>query len=940
DNCHEVTFDPSSGTVNTAGAKSIDSGQELNGVSCPSVTQCTAIDDNGDEVTFDSSSGTVNTAGVYRIDPGPYATVHSVSCPSSTQCTAIDGSGDEVTFDPSSGTVNTAGIKSLDPGPYATVHSVSCPSSTQCTATDGSGDEVTFDPSRGAVTTAGARRIDPGQSLNAVSCPSATECTAIDGHGHEVTFDPSRGTVNAAGVKSIDPGQYRYLNAVSCPSSTQCTATDNRGHEVTFDPSRGTVNTAGVKSIEPGDSLNAVSCPSSTQCTAIDDNGNEVTFDPSTGTVNMAGVKVIDSVQYATVQLVSCPSSTQCTAIDDSGDEVTFDPSRGTVNAAGVTRIATDQNLTSVSCPSSTQCTATDGNGDEVTFNPSRGTVNAAGVKRIDAAAVSCPSLTQCTAIDGSGDEVTFDPRSPAGAALAAIKGADSLNAVSCISVSECVTVDTVGDGFAGFSPAAFSLLSSTAPPTISGTGRQGKTLTESHGSYSGTLSSYSYQWEDCDPSGAGCAAIRGASAQTYTPSAVDVGHTVRVEETASNAGGSARPNVSAPTGLIVSASRGAVVLAQGKAFPVGTTFATLNGTIDTKGLVVTWQFDYGQRLPYDKATPVQTINAGDGVVRVSWKLLRLKPNTTYHFRLIARVSRAAGQTPLTTHGKDLKFTTRPAGADAADPTVRWYVTRNGPLTDPDRRTDAYVNFSFNFGLTRRRDRLTHVIFGISTNNGCDTNGNGQIATQVAPAGQPAWRLDAGGRLSLHTRVVDEDSSTGGMAPAGTLALTGRLLADGDIAGKLVYRGGGVDPGCHARATWRAIRQPLVDRWTGRGAEGDGVRFLVTEERRPRAGYFDFGTIAVRCPGAAQSSPHASDFGNSRLTVTRDSFSGLLVDSNNVEIIVAHVAARFTGRARAAGTVQLSIDEGDPHQDTIHCQSAVVPWTAHVTRRGILGPEP
>jgi len=47
------------------------------------------------------------------------------------------------------------------------------------------------------------------------------------------------------------------------------------------------------------------------------------------------------------------------------------------------------------------------------------------------------------------------------------------------------------------------------------------------------------YQWEQCDASGNGCSSLGGAAtSQTYTPASTDVGSTLRVIVTATNAGG------------------------------------------------------------------------------------------------------------------------------------------------------------------------------------------------------------------------------------------------------------------------------------------------------------------------------------------------------------------------------------------------------------------
>jgi hypothetical protein len=96
---------------------------------------------------------------------------------------------------------------------------------------------------------------------------------------------------------------------------------------------------------------------------------------------------------------------------------------------------------------------------------------------------------------------------------------------------------------------------SNTSPPTISGTARQGKTLTESHGTWTATPTGYGYQWFDCSSSGgAPCSLISGATGQSYKLTASDVGHTIRVVETAQFASGSGKA-VSAATAVVTAAT-------------------------------------------------------------------------------------------------------------------------------------------------------------------------------------------------------------------------------------------------------------------------------------------------------------------------------------------------------------------------------------------------
>jgi Concanavalin A-like lectin/glucanases superfamily/Calcineurin-like phosphoesterase len=108
-----------------------------------------------------------------------------------------------------------------------------------------------------------------------------------------------------------------------------------------------------------------------------------------------------------------------------------------------------------------------------------------------------------------------------------------------------------------------------TSPPTISGTAQQGQTLTADPGSWSGTQPiAYAYQWRRCYASGGGCADIAGATAQTYTLAAGDVGATIRIAVTASNAGGSSTA-VSSQTATVTG----------GQSAPVNTSPPTISGT-------------------------------------------------------------------------------------------------------------------------------------------------------------------------------------------------------------------------------------------------------------------------------------------------------------------------------------------------------------------------
>ncbi len=94
-----------------------------------------------------------------------------------------------------------------------------------------------------------------------------------------------------------------------------------------------------------------------------------------------------------------------------------------------------------------------------------------------------------------------------------------------------------------------------TAPPVVSGGARQGETVSTSSGSWNGvTPIGFAYQWQRCDPAGAACVAVAGATGPTYTLAADDVGSTLRALVTATNGAG-ANSALSLQTAVVTAAS-------------------------------------------------------------------------------------------------------------------------------------------------------------------------------------------------------------------------------------------------------------------------------------------------------------------------------------------------------------------------------------------------
>jgi hypothetical protein len=90
----------------------------------------------------------------------------------------------------------------------------------------------------------------------------------------------------------------------------------------------------------------------------------------------------------------------------------------------------------------------------------------------------------------------------------------------------------------------------SVTVPTVTGTAGQGQTLSGSNGTWGDEPTSFTYQWQHCDSSGANCTSVAGATGATYAVTSADVGFTLRLSVTAANKYGSTAA-VSAPTAVV-----------------------------------------------------------------------------------------------------------------------------------------------------------------------------------------------------------------------------------------------------------------------------------------------------------------------------------------------------------------------------------------------------
>jgi hypothetical protein len=135
---------------------------------------------------------------------------------------------------------------------------------------------------------------------------------------------------------------------------------------------------------------------------------------------------------------------------------------------------------------------------------------------------------------------------------LAAAVAASALTALAAVA------------GLAGAQPQVVVPPGNTTPPTISGTARDGDTLTVEEGTWTGDdPKTFTYQWQRCDVNGLNCTDLAGATGVTYAVQTSDVGNRQRVRVTATNTTGSSTAN-SQPTAQ-VTPPEGATLVSGGR---------------------------------------------------------------------------------------------------------------------------------------------------------------------------------------------------------------------------------------------------------------------------------------------------------------------------------------------------------------------------------------
>ena len=138
-----------------------------------------------------------------------------------------------------------------------------------------------------------------------------------------------------------------------------------------------------------------------------------------------------------------------------------------------------------------------------------------------------------------------------------------------------------------------------------------------------------------------------------------------------------------------------------GSASGIGSTSATVAGTVDPNGLTTSWYVEYGTSTSYGSKTTTRDAGNGTAAVAVSVALTGLKAGTTYHYRVVG--TNSAG----TARGADRAFQTvgdtkpdvkRPTASNVGTTTARL----NGQVDPNGRQTTWYFEYGTTSALGSR----------------------------------------------------------------------------------------------------------------------------------------------------------------------------------------------------------------------------------------------
>jgi hypothetical protein len=201
----------------------------------------------------------------------------------------------------------------------------------------------------------------------------------------------------------------------------------------------------------------------------------------------------------------------------------------------------------------------------------------------------------------------------------------------------------------------------------------------------------------------------------------------------------------------------------EGQSFSnVGSSSATLSGTINAGGDLTSYRFEYGTSSSYGSTTPLTSAGSGSEGVSVLAQVEGLQPDTLYHLRVVAMNEDGVVQ------GDDLTLSTFPANSPGL-PDGRGYemvspvVGQNANVYPPPSRVSGGIESSLPFRASDLGSAVAYVAEPPSAGgNGAigENQGNEYFATR-GPNGWTATDIMPSGRAGPAYQAFSSDLSVG-----------------------------------------------------------------------------------------------------------------------------------------------------------------------------------
>ena len=367
----------------------------LNGVSCPSPSDCTAVGQgNGDGTPFSLGERWRNGRWHLQAVPSPIGAaenqLNGIACPATDRCIAVGTAG------PTRGVASAEALQwngtrwRGQPMPTvsgASLNAVSCASPSACIAVGGSDSGVLAERWNGkkwTIVPSPGPRGATSSGLGVVSCLSPSFCMAAG--SYSTSFSPD-GPVKLLAerwngkkwtiVPSPSPGGavQSFFNGVSCTAPSACTATGEQ-HSASgvvhtlaerWDGATWTVQPTPNPAQVQFASLGGVACTGPSACLAIGGSDQGTLAERWDGT--MWHIQPIPTPSGdGLLNGVSCPAPAACTAVGftftSSGGMILAERWNGTawhIQPTPLLPAAHDISLPTVACPARATCTTVGG---------------------------------------------------------------------------------------------------------------------------------------------------------------------------------------------------------------------------------------------------------------------------------------------------------------------------------------------------------------------------------------------------------------------------------------------------------------------------------------------------------------------------------------------------------------------------------------------------